>query len=148
VKQSYRFPASVGAALLAALALVAVSSCRKPDYLGSATLDLTIVQQPLGGYNVNAIACSFSGTALDPEVAAGQPLSESILVDCSWKTPLSRYVAPTFKWTLRDQLRTDTASFEAPPGGYLDNDYWLELSWQDSRGGHFLSSDTAQCRTG
>jgi len=106
-------------------------------------LDLTITSQPVGGIVIDTVFCTFQGTAVRSDGAAG-PLEEPIEVSTVWYSSHGQYNPETHVWTTHNQTRTITVS-KGASYGYLDKPFWCVISWSDGDGNHRVVSDTAHC---
>ena len=129
--------------LVAAALLLGGLSC---TYEGSALLSLDIDEQPLGGYGVDTVFCTFTATATDPHPDNYGGLSQDIKLSAVWHSSHGTYNRSDYTLERPDQVITRTVFKAAPQGAHLDKPFWVEFYWEDAAGDHSVSSDTAICQ--
>ena len=128
-------------ALFLCLAALTVLSC---DPNNTATLNVSITVQPVGGSGVNTVSCTFEGTAIDAG-GGSENFPKPIVLTSVWHSTHGTYNTETVTWTFGTQYQSRTTSKSAPSGMYLDKPFWCELTWSDADGSHKMVSDTAYC---
>jgi hypothetical protein len=129
-----RFLFLIGVALL----VVIYSGCGPSD----STLDVTIGQQPQGGQYVSTLSCTFTGDLkLEPDC---EPPPNEVGLTVQWMTENGSHKEEQFLFH-GEGSETNTTTFSAPEGMYLDKTFWVRLTWRDCNDDHTLESEKAIC---
>lgn len=106
-----------------------------PPQAGLLEADVTILSDPVGGGGASSLSCTFQVSALASEGTG------SVLVNARWVAPCGTHKSETFSFGGGDATFTTTYS---DAGGYpITKTFWVEITWQDARGGHQVRSASA-----
>ena len=109
-----------------------------PDPIsGPMSVDVAVVDDPVGGRGVTDLSCTFEAT--QPGTDGTSPVQ--IRVD--WSAPCGTHKSETF--TFRGGQETFTSTYGDPAGYPLGMTFWATLRWTDSRGSHVVRSADAAC---
>ena len=105
-------------------------------------LQVSILNHPVGGLNVETVTCSFQARITDGD--------ESITATLEWWLDYFgqfQQVVSTEQWTFYSYLWHDvTTSYTIAPGYMLDGEYWVRIEWRDSkRNEHSITSARCLC---
>jgi len=130
------------------MAVIIFSAACSPSYL-PCFVDVKIVQEPSGGFNINSLTCKYSAAWRFEENENSRTKDEKrdITVTAVWvNDKSSEYGKKTI--TLGDSAQGGTFVMNYVPstaGQYFDKTFWVKITWDDSAGEHTVTSSKAIC---
>jgi hypothetical protein len=104
---------------------------------GPLSVEIVIVEDPVGGRGVSDVACTFEADQL------GVDGSTPVTVRVDWSAPCGTHKSETF--TFRGGHETYTSTYGDPAGTPLGMTFWATIQWVDARGSHVVRSADAAC---
>lgn len=126
--------------LLFLIILLAGMSCAKEPQ--PTVLNLAITQQPVGGFNVQAVTCTFTAS----ETGEAKP----VIITAEWFWENGLHMGATVKQTNTYVVdggtqKAFTTTYSAISGYYFLNYLWLRIKWTDATGAHMVETNKAYC---
>lgn len=134
-------------ALLMIVSIFLQSAC-DTEYV-PAYVDVSIVKQPVGGYNINSLSSSYNARLrYEPnEETKNRAIKGNVTVTAVWINDKGAEYSEQ-KITLGETATGGTFTISAAPktaGQYFDKTFWVRITWDDHNGSHTVTSSKAVC---
>ncbi|MEN6619590.1 MAG: hypothetical protein ABFC28_08900 [Rikenellaceae bacterium] len=126
--------------LLVLFVLVLLMGCKKEPQ--PTVLNLAITQQPTGGYNVETVSATFTGSI------TGDIVPVVVTIEWWWENGYhtDQKMKSTNNYTFSSAtMNAFTTSWAASAGYYHLNYFWIKIKWTDANGAHVMESNKAYC---